>query len=124
MKNLANMMTPGAGQDFGGGAGGLLSIGVTFAPGRAFRIPFTTTRSLAVRPVANGATIGRKRTFHDRAPRYDVVALHDIHIVPLLIVADGAIGNDQHLVWLAERNAHAHKQSRKQCLILVFKNSA
>src|SRR5881227_2403159 len=63
MKNLASMMTPGAGQD------------------SVYHHAIVGSEA-----VANGATIGRKRTFHDRAPRYDVVALHDIHIISLLIV--------------------------------------
>jgi hypothetical protein len=50
MKNLANIGVAEAFQDCGEGADVLLSMGCTFAPGRAFRIPFTTTRSAADNP--------------------------------------------------------------------------
>src|SRR6266550_2578861 len=49
MKNLANMTTPDAGQGLINWV--LLSIGTTLVPGRAFRSPFTTTRSVGVSPL-------------------------------------------------------------------------
>ena len=36
-----------------------LSMGKTFAPGRAFRIPFTTTRSAGGKSAPNGAITAR-----------------------------------------------------------------
>ena len=80
----------------------LLSMGMTFAPGRAFRIPFTTTRSAAVSPLRMAQPSRRERTFHDGAPRDDVVGVDDKHIVALLIVADGTVGNHQHWLRLAQ----------------------